>query len=397
MITNRVIAERLGFERRSGYWGVNGLYFFNKAECLRYASMIKDTNVKYYFYDSVYRSLNWSIEPKENLKELYKRRAQYLRDKYDYLILSFSGGSDSTNILKTFIDNGIKLDEIYCEYPIEYVEKHINTFNHDRNNPDHIMFEWETAAKPTLIKLSKTNPEIKITAISGAKDSQSILENCEIHKHDRSGLVFNASSRWTRLYETVRDRTKYGSVGCISGVDKPRIAYNPTSGKFFSLYSDTNNLIYFPKLSFDQTGYDLYFDHFYLSYEFPEINQKQCFIFKHKILELIHSENIELYKSLVMKVTDDGTHVYDTHQDFFKTLLYDFWDNTLYQAIKSDNFFYPPAMKWYHDEIANDKRSNDFLDKQILEILHGIDDRFISKQNGKPSNFKHITTAPIEF
>lgn len=397
MITDRVIAERLGMERRSGYWGVGGRYFFNKAECLRYATSIRDGHVTYYFYDGIYRSLNWKVEPRESLKEMYKRRAQHLRDKYDYLILSFSGGSDSTNILKTFTDNGIKLDEVCCEFPLEYIEKNIHTFDYNRNNPDHIMFEWVMAAKPMLTWLSKAHPETKITVVSGSKDTMSILENSEVQKHERSGLVFNASSRWVKLYEIARDRSKHGVVGFISGVDKPRLGYNPKLGKFYSVYADTNNLIYFPSSSHDQNGYDLFFDHFYLSYEFPEINQKQCFVLKHKIQEVLHSGQQEFYKTLLLRVDNKGTHVYDTHQDFFKTALYESWSNNIFQAVKSDNFFYAPANKWLHDTIANDKRASDFHDKQISEMLYGIDDYFIMKQGGKPSNFKHITSEGIEF
>jgi len=51
----------------------------------------------------------------ESLDFLYALRARQLREKYDYLVLYFSGGADSTNILKTFIDNNIFLDEIVMQ------------------------------------------------------------------------------------------------------------------------------------------------------------------------------------------------------------------------------------------------------------------------------------------
>jgi hypothetical protein len=46
------------------------------------------------------------------LSELYAARAWDIRNRYDYIVLHFSGGSDSANILETFIQNGIHLDEI---------------------------------------------------------------------------------------------------------------------------------------------------------------------------------------------------------------------------------------------------------------------------------------------
>jgi hypothetical protein len=56
--------------------------------------------------------LNWKVEPTETLDELYVLRAQELRDTYDYLILCYSGGTDSTHVLETFYYNNIHIDEI---------------------------------------------------------------------------------------------------------------------------------------------------------------------------------------------------------------------------------------------------------------------------------------------
>ena len=64
------------------------------------------------FNDIVFGLYDWSKEPVESLEELYQQRAQQIRDKYDYLVLFYSGGADSTNILQTFLKNDIKLDEI---------------------------------------------------------------------------------------------------------------------------------------------------------------------------------------------------------------------------------------------------------------------------------------------
>lgn len=51
-------------------------------------------------------------EPEKSLDQLYKQRAEQLRNDYDYLILHYSGGHDSHNILETFMLNNIFIDEI---------------------------------------------------------------------------------------------------------------------------------------------------------------------------------------------------------------------------------------------------------------------------------------------
>jgi len=71
---------------------------------------------KWVYNDEFFSQYNWSQEPTESLDELYKKRAEQLRRNYDYLILFYSGGYDSANMLHAFLDNGIYPDEICIFY-----------------------------------------------------------------------------------------------------------------------------------------------------------------------------------------------------------------------------------------------------------------------------------------
>ena len=66
--------------------------------------------VFFYYNDEIYDKIDWSIEPPGTLDFYYKEQAQRIRDSYDYVILCFSGGADSTNILNTFYYNNIKME-----------------------------------------------------------------------------------------------------------------------------------------------------------------------------------------------------------------------------------------------------------------------------------------------
>lgn len=95
----------------NGYWSVGEEVFFSKTEALIKAHSTKQ-RIKFHFNDHVYNTVKWSIEPQESIQQLYLQRALELRDKYDYLIILYSAGSDSTNMIKTFIDNNIKIDHV---------------------------------------------------------------------------------------------------------------------------------------------------------------------------------------------------------------------------------------------------------------------------------------------
>lgn len=63
-------------------------------------------------YSKTYDKVDWTKEPLESLATLSAQRAFQLRSKYNYIILYFSGGSDSTSVLNTFLRNNIPIDEI---------------------------------------------------------------------------------------------------------------------------------------------------------------------------------------------------------------------------------------------------------------------------------------------
>jgi hypothetical protein len=95
----------------NGYWSVGEEVFFSKIEALIKAHSTKQ-RINFHFNDHTYNTAKWNLEPHETIQQLYIQRARELRDKYDYLIILYSAGADSTNLLKTFIDNNIKIDHV---------------------------------------------------------------------------------------------------------------------------------------------------------------------------------------------------------------------------------------------------------------------------------------------
>jgi hypothetical protein len=93
------------------YYSANGQTFTSKIEALRYQDQTS-LPIFFYYHDDIYNKLDWTIEPKESLDYYYKEQAQRIRDTYDYVILCYSGGYDSSNILETFYYNDIKIDKI---------------------------------------------------------------------------------------------------------------------------------------------------------------------------------------------------------------------------------------------------------------------------------------------
>jgi hypothetical protein len=98
------------YQDKLGVYRIGDLKFYSKLEAIEMHSKTGH-HPHWDFNESVFSSYDWTKEPAEPIAELYRRRAQQLRDSYDYIVLMFSGGADSTTVLRSFLDNDIKLDE----------------------------------------------------------------------------------------------------------------------------------------------------------------------------------------------------------------------------------------------------------------------------------------------
>jgi hypothetical protein len=107
--------------------------------------------------------IDWTREPEQSLSQLYRVRAQRLRNEYDYLILMFSGGSDSTQVMMSFLNSGIPLDEVHTYYPMRWVER--VTGDVPRDHPLGLLYEYHHAVVPALRTLSLVSPRTKIRVI----------------------------------------------------------------------------------------------------------------------------------------------------------------------------------------------------------------------------------------
>ena len=71
------------------YYMVGNFVTTSKFEALKKAHDKKINDVKFHFHDDLFSQQDWTIEPPESLEELYRQRAEQLRNQYDYLILGF--------------------------------------------------------------------------------------------------------------------------------------------------------------------------------------------------------------------------------------------------------------------------------------------------------------------
>ena len=178
----------------------------------------------YDYNDAFFSSYDWSVEPQEDLNTLYRKRAEELRQKHDYLVLFYSGGYDSSNVLYSFLDNGIKIDEIVTWYS-----------QYDKDQTD-MMYELKTFTYDKLKALKDKYPDQKITyweygqyfpdwhkhiTRTGAQDNAMHILGGGLITMNRLLIDFahEYNKEWDKLLQAGK------SVGFIQGADKPMVRY----------------------------------------------------------------------------------------------------------------------------------------------------------------------------
>jgi hypothetical protein len=94
-----------------GYYTVGDHKTYSKIEAIELHKTTRK-HPHWNFNEDVFKWYNWKVEPTETLQELYAKRAWEIRKKYDHITIFYSGGADSGNVLNTFVDNNIPIDEV---------------------------------------------------------------------------------------------------------------------------------------------------------------------------------------------------------------------------------------------------------------------------------------------
>lgn len=186
-----------------------------------------------------YANYDFTLEPKDDISDLFKNEAQKVREQNNYIRLFYSGGADSQAVLNAFVDNNIYIDEIVC----------LKSGFIDAD------YEIDNFAIPYLNKIKLTGTKIKILA-------PSMADYDNWYSGDWTSEYFNHNFTSTVAFFRLMDQPHNFDDGAlnIKGKDKPKIIKH--QGKLYAYISD----------SISEIEHNVY--HFLM--ENPVILSKQC-------------------------------------------------------------------------------------------------------------------------
>lgn len=368
-----------------GFYTVGNQKFYSKFSAVEHSDKT-GVDVKWNFNEDVFDLYDWSKEPIESLPELYARRAKQLREKYDYLILWFSSGADSMNILDTFIDNDIKLDEL-----VSYVN-----YEATGDKFNHLNSEVYNRAIPKYEMAKQFQPHLKFTLMDQCQRIVDVFSD-KSAKFDWIYQVNNlanpgcAARQHAKLYHSEwRSLIDSGKkVGFIFGIDKPKVA--GINGKYYIRFSDNSiDCTTFLNVQLNRSPGD-FDEFFYWSPDLPELMIKQGHVVKNflknanKFTDGLVDQKLGTCSTII-----DGKTYWIT-LDKLNELVYPKWQSSVYNCEKVKSFIFSPKDTWFFNlpdsdpakyswkvgiehrwQNTSDKHKNLTHDNNTPEMFHGF-------------------------
>lgn len=202
----------------NGFYQVGNEIFYSKIEAIL-ASQSSGHWPHWNFHDYEYNNINWTIEPEFSLQQLYSQRAQQLREKYNYIVLHYSGGSDSNQVLQSFIDAGVAIDEISIRTLNNGLAVDLNDLRPQNTYGGHPI-----AYKNALSVKNQHWPLLKITELNVNSALETVLDRSSSLEFSSGSLSLANSWKNFYLYHNSRHLSDQGLKVChLLGMDKPRL------------------------------------------------------------------------------------------------------------------------------------------------------------------------------
>lgn len=335
---------------KHGYYSVGDKFFYSKLEALEYSMQTNGTPT-WHYNDAVFSKQDWTQEPSQDIRSMYRTRAQSIRDQYDYVVVMFSGGADSTTVLDSFIDNNIPVDEVYMNQWIKYQPDGENSFMNaeithsalpylKRKLPSH----WNT-----LVRLYDPS-DFMLTCLKDAEfRERSYYAVNTVHNLQMISIHYDLHHRFDE-YRQLIDQGK--RLVFVWGEAKPRVYYDQQVQKHFFFFED--HYAHAPQPS-DQARNDPACNHeqFFDDPAHPEIKVKQCHLILNTLRQVTHRKDIfskpEEIQHNRRGITAETYHEgqrYVLDRNAFNFAIYPDWNFLTYHQDKAKVTLLHPAHAW---------------------------------------------------
>jgi hypothetical protein len=346
---------------KHGFFEVGEKKFYSKLDAILY-SVKNNLPVHWNFNNEVFSQQDWLTEPSENIRELYRKRAQAIRDSYDYVVVMFSGGADSTTVLNSFFKNNIKVDEIVVNQWIKYQDNGAESYMNAEITHAAMPFLKEHAPKETFIRINDTSDHQLASIRDPEFRQRSYREVNNVHNVSMISIHYNIHRRFPE-WETLYKQGK--RLAIVWGEAKPIISYDVDAQKHYFEFQDHYAHAPQPR---DQEANDPDCNHeqFFDDPAHPEIKIKQCHLLLNTLRQIKHRSDIFVTMDTSPQSGPRGFDIKSARASFVSTwynekkwaldrnalncTIYPDWNFLTYHEDKSAGRVIHPAHAWMEQQ-----------------------------------------------
>ena len=372
-----------------GFYQVGDFRTYSKVEAIELANKT-GSGIHWNFNDLDFSTYDWKVEPVEDLKTLYQARAKQIRERYDYVVIWWSGGADSYTVLRSFVDAGLHVDELAT----------FHNYGGDGSWDTYLNKEVKDVAMPVAQKILERSPTTKFRLVDHLEYQRDLFSHSD-NKFDflyKANAVFSPN-QLARRY--IREREKdyldlfaQGKRVCfVWGMDKPRV--QQVGGKFAIRMIDIVDNSVNPETQRLNREWEND-EFFYWSPDAKDLLCKQGHIVRRYLQNIpqedLNSRWLSKKVNFLGDIEVNGVKWYLTN-DGLHRLVYEDWNADTYSSGKH-NFLlmWSPRDEWMLKDSQNEQT---IIYSQGLEKLGQIAGKQWTKVGGIKWGLKPLHSTPL--
>jgi hypothetical protein len=360
-----------------GFFQVGTFKTYSKLEAIELSGKTKN-KIHWHYNDQVFDAFDWTQEPPGSLDFWYGARAQQLRDTYDYIVLLYSGGADSHNMLTAFVKNNIFVDEIAQFFALD---------GSSNDKMAEVNKEVFVTSAPNTKRLIETNPTYQHTVhrmIDGGKWQTSVLlnENPWDYWYTQSNAYFNPwglmMGRLKEIEPAYQKLADQGKRICfLWAAEKLVLDRDHDKNLVISISETGMSSMVHPRTQMqnDLTHMD---EAFYWTPDMPELLCKQAHVVKRylenfspaqvdnlNVVDQAHAPALRESKMLSVPINFENS-VYNLTIRGIHSLIYPYWNHDTVVTPKPPSPFFGSKDIWLRDNTAPDTGYRTWYPKGVV-------------------------------
>ena len=354
---------------RLGYYQVGEHLTYSKIEAMDLAARGLSP-IWFRFNDEKFSLFDWSKEPEMSLESLYRLRAQQIREQYDYVVVMYSGGADSHNVLMSFVNAGLHIDEI----------AHVTEYQVDQNRDSFANAEIFKVAYPTaknIISQRNLKTKQRVIDVSQIVLDLGDLMDADEYRSGTSSWMTPGNMAKSYIRERVPEYQQLAEQGkkiCfVWGIDKPGLVTLVPKKRLFRnicyavVFHDREGSLISPRQKYLNRSWE-HDEYFYWSADLPELICKQAHVIRKAVTAHTVTGLQSSFKEFGFRL-GQGSKFLPLDLDSGHRAIYPYWDTDTFSSGKTVSRVYSDRDAWLFSGIESTKTVKMF--QSVVTNLQG--------------------------